>query len=101
MIFERLSKSDATMTYVLSGRMTGAAPDFLLCAVNDIKGKAFPRVILDLARVESVDSMSLGMLLLLSDSAISNGVHVVLRGAQEPVLKTIQAARLDQIFEMI
>ena len=58
-------------------------------------------VVVDLARVEYLDSSALGMLLMLKERCEAAGRAVALRGAAGVVAKVLEVANFNRLFKLI
>lgn len=58
-------------------------------------------LILDVAKLEYIDSAALGMLLLLRDHLSDAGTEIILAGANGQVLKIFELSRFDELFELL
>lgn len=82
----------------LSGRFTFTDYERFRPLLDAIKAASRTRHVLDLGKVDFIDSAALGMLLLAHEEARSRGSMLVLRRPQGQVWRTLQTAMLDTIF---
>ena len=86
---------------VVSGELDIARADQLaatgLLVVNSLDGDA-GEVIVDLARVPSVDQAGVSALIEIRDAAIGTGRDLVLRAPRPSVSRLLAALGLDQVF---
>jgi anti-anti-sigma factor len=57
-------------------------------------------VILDLARVSTVDAHGLGVLLELREQTVSKRIHFKLMNVSKPMSQVLQITRLDSVFDI-
>jgi len=57
-------------------------------------------VILDLARVTTVDAHGLGVMLELRENALSKGIRFKLMNVNEPLHRILEITRLDSVFSI-
>lgn len=74
--------------------------DFKEKIVNIVDNGSFNSVVLDLSKLEFLDSAALGMLLILKDSAEQKGATISLSNACGNVAKMLYTANFDKLFNM-
>jgi HptB-dependent secretion and biofilm anti anti-sigma factor len=71
-------------------------------AVETVLGDSVVReLVLDLSRVEYVDSSALGMLLLMKEQADASNKKVQVCGAGDSVRKALEVANFQKLFQMV
>lgn len=83
---------------ILSGRLTFADHVGFRSLIALLDEPGLKQLIFDLSAVDFVDSAALGMLLLARDTAASNNIYVVLRGARDRVKRIMEVAQFDTLF---
>ena len=81
----------------LQGKIVTGETAILLNAVRSMPGKS--ALILDLARVTTIDAHGLGVLLKMRQQSLANGTRFKLMNLSKPVSKVMEIARLDTVFE--
>ena len=81
----------------IKGKIVNGETAILCNAVRSMPGKN--AVILDLARVTTVDAHGLGVLLKLRQQSLANGTRFKLMNLSGLVRKVFEIARLDSVFE--
>lgn len=95
-----LQEQEQDVTIRLEGRVTYADHAHFRDIINRVRGASAPRVVVDLAGVEFIDSAGLGMLLMMRDTAEAREATVVLRGAQGQVARIIAASKFESLFTL-
>lgn len=82
----------------LQGQIVNGETEILRNAAHSISGKS--AVILDLARVTTVDAHGVGVLLDLRQQSLTNGTRFKLMNVGRPVSRILEITRLDSVFEI-
>jgi len=82
----------------LQGQIVTGETDSLRAAVTDLSGVS--AVILDFARVSTVDAGGLGVMLGLRQQAAAKGIRFALTNITKGVSMVLAVARLDSVFEI-
>jgi len=85
---------------ILSGRFTFTDYPAFRRLVSDILERPVSGYVIDLEKVEFIDSAGLGMLLLARDEADRKGRSVELRGPQGQVKRVLNVARFGTLFNI-
>lgn len=95
------SKTDNGTTVIeVSGTIDlYSAPDFR-SSLLDAVPKASDGVVVDLREVEYMDSSGVAVLVEGLRSARSNDTSLVLRAPSRPVMKVLELAKLDELFDI-
>lgn len=99
MDFQTHSTPDTVEAH-LNGRLEFTDHDRLREIVDLIGSMAARRLVLDLSRLEFIDSAGLGMLLILLEEADVRGIALIVRGARGDVRRSIDLARLGDILTL-
>jgi anti-anti-sigma factor len=83
----------------LEGRIVNGETETLRSAVHS--QSEVSAVVLDLARVSTVDAGGLGVLLELREQTESKGIGFKLMNVTKPVSSVLEVTRLDSVFEVI
>jgi anti-anti-sigma factor len=86
-------------TLCLQGQIVTGQTESLRAAVSVLSGVS--SVILDFARVSTVDAGGLGVLLGLREQAAATGMRFALMNVTKGVSTVLAVARLDSVFEII
>ena len=93
------AKNSGTVTVLcLQGRMVKGETERLREALHSLS--EVRAVILDLARVTTVDAGGLGVMLELRQQAESKGIRFELMNVTKLVSKVLEVTRLDSVFEV-
>lgn len=95
-----LNDTGSTLRAAISGRFTFAdvAPfKELVSHIREARGRRF---VIDLSGVEFIDSAAMGMLLMARDTANAEAVPLALLNAQGQVLRILQVAKFETLFQM-
>lgn len=68
--------------------------------IRELVGKKKVKIVLDLTKVNWIDSTGLGELIASLSSAKKNEGNLVLASVQDPVLSLLEMTNLNQIFEV-
>jgi anti-anti-sigma factor len=82
----------------LQGRIVNGETDSLRNAVHSLSEVS--AVILDLARVTTIDARGLGVMLELREQAESKGIRFELMNVTKLVSKVLEVTRLDSVFQV-
>jgi anti-anti-sigma factor len=85
---------------LLSGRLTFADHNNFRAIIAQFSEPGAKRFVLDLSGIDFIDSAALGMVLLARDTAISRGVHLILKGAAGQVKRIMEVAKFNTLFTM-
>jgi anti-anti-sigma factor len=96
MDFQTRSTPDAVEAH-LNGRLEFTDHDRLREIVELIGSMTAKRLILDLSRLEFIDSAGLGMFLILQEEAETRNIAMTVRGARGDVRRSIDLARMGDI----
>jgi anti-anti-sigma factor len=90
--------SETVSVLCLQGQIINGETEILRNAMRSISGKS--AVVLDLARVTTVDAHGVGVLLELRQESLANGTRFKLMNLSSPVSKVLEITRLDSVFEI-
>jgi anti-anti-sigma factor len=82
----------------LQGQIVTGETESLRAAVSELSG--FKSVILDFARVSTVDAGGLGVMLGLREQVGAKGIRLALMNLSKGVSTVLSVARLDSVFEI-
>jgi len=88
---------DGELTLVVSGRLSSAAYESFVQAVRPPHQRV-DSVVIDVTRVESIDSSGLGMLLITREAAGAN--HATIRGCSSELRRVLEIVNFGQLFEL-
>ena len=92
-------KNLGTVTILcLQGRVVKGETEILRNALHPLSEVS--TVILDLARVTTVDARGLGVMLELREQAESKGIRFELMNVTKPVGRVLEVTRLDSVFQI-
>ena len=91
-----ISGSGEDVEVALSGRFTLVDNEKFREILKELKGGSIRSSVIDLSRVEYMDSAGLGMLILLKDASEEKGFKVSLRSPQGQVRKILEISRFDE-----
>ena len=93
------AKNSGTVAVLcLQGRMVKGETEMLRKTLHSLSEVS--AVILDLARVTTVDAAGLGVMLELREQAESKGIRFELMNVTKLVSKVLEVTRLDSVFEV-
>jgi anti-anti-sigma factor len=93
--------SNGTQTRVtIAGRLTFSDHGKVRNLIQEMVNSTAKRVVLDLSKLDFVDSSGLGMLLVAREELVQSRKSFVLRGAQGQVKRVLAVAQLDKVFEI-
>ena len=81
----------------LSGRFTFNDNETFRSIIEEISTSAPTPCILDMQKLEFIDSAGLGMLFLASDTASGNQVKITMRNTQGPVKRMLDISQFSEI----
>ena len=82
----------------LEGQIVNGETETLRNAVNSVSKKS--AVILDLARVTTVDAHGLGVMLELRERMLEQGICFELMNVSKPMSRVLEITHLDTVFEI-
>jgi anti-anti-sigma factor len=93
---------DQTGTVMLEGRFTFEThPAFRSCTQTLLESPEVRRLVLDMAGVTYMDASSLGMMLLLRETAENRNLPLALRQPSPSVRKLLEIVQFEKIFEIL
>jgi HptB-dependent secretion and biofilm anti anti-sigma factor len=93
---------DRTGTVKLEGRFTFEThPAFKSCTRNLLDSPGVQRMVLDMEGVTYMDASSLGMILLLRETAEDRNLPLALRRPSPSVRKLLEIVQFEKIFEIL
>lgn len=95
-----IQHKDSTLTVSLDGALDYKATAIMEELVRDMQQIKSTRVVFDMARIERVDSVGLGMLHLVKDEIVESGAKLVLRGASGNVKRLFELTDSQHSFEI-
>jgi anti-anti-sigma factor len=98
MLKVHVKKLETVAILCLQGRIVNGETEVLRNAVHSLPEVS--AVILDLARVTTVDASGLGVMLELRAQAESKGIRFELMNANKCVSKVLEVTRLDSVFKI-
>jgi len=94
--------ADQTGTVKLEGRFTFEThPAFKSCAQSLLDSPEVRRLVLDMEGVTYMDASSLGMILLLRETAENHSLPLALRRPSLSVRKLLEIVQFEKIFEIL
>lgn len=90
---------DATLCAV-EGELTFSHQDKFRDMLTDMVVRSAPGVVLDLSKVEFIDSSGMGMLLLAQERADEAGKSFQVRGVHGQVQKMVELASLHEVLDI-
>jgi len=95
----KLDSASKTLTLAISGRFDfGIHQDFRKATEQAANG--VNTIVVDMGRVDYLDSSALGMLLVLRDKVGESKSAVKIKGAKPDVKKILQIANFDKLFTL-
>jgi len=95
----KLDTANKTLTLVISGRFDfGIHQDFR--KATELAASGVNTIIVDMGRVDYLDSSALGMLLVLRDKVGESKSAVRIKGAKPDVKKILKIANFDKLFTL-
>ena len=91
-------KLEAVAVLSLRGQIVTGETEILLTAVSSLQEPS--AVILDLAKVTTVDAHGLGVLLRLREQAVAKGVSFRLMNVNKPLRRVFEITCLDTVFQI-
>jgi anti-anti-sigma factor len=82
----------------LQGQIINGETEILRNAVRSMSVKG--AVVLDLARVKTIDAHGVGVLLELRQQSLAQGIRFKLMNVSRPVSRILEISRLDSVFEV-
>ncbi|MBY6263032.1 anti-sigma factor antagonist [Azospirillum sp. 412522] len=92
----KTTKTESAIEVRIAGRMDFTDHDRLPDILSQLDGTR-NRLILDMSRLDFIDSAGLGMLLIIQDEAEGQNVKLIVRGVAGDVKRSIELARLSEI----
>ena len=93
------AKNLETVTVLsLQGRIVTGDTDILRDAVTSLEGMS--TVVLDLARVSTIDAHGLGVLLELRERSLANGIRFKLMNVSKPMSQVFEITHLNSVFDI-
>lgn len=94
------TKKLGTVSFLcLQGQIVNGETEILRNAVHSLSEVS--AVILDLARVSTVDACGLGVMLELREQVESRGIRFELMNVSKQIRKVLEVTRLDSVFQII
>ncbi len=94
-----LDSATRTLTLYISGRFDfGIHQDFR--KATEQAGIGVSTIVVDMTRVDYLDSSALGMLLVLRDKVGESKSAVIIKGAKPEVKKILEIANFDKLFTL-
>ncbi len=95
----KLDAATRTLTFYISGRFDfGIHQEFR--KATEQAGNGVSSIIVDMTRVDYLDSSALGMLLVLRDKVGESNSAVHIKGAKPDVQKILEIANFDKLFTL-
>lgn len=95
----KLDSANKILTLAISGRFDfGLHQDFR--KATEQAGSGVNTIVVDMGRVDYLDSSALGMLLVLRDKVGESKSAVTIKGAKPEVKKILQIANFDKLFTL-
>ena len=91
-------KQAGDLIFAMSGRMTFSDHKAFREILLLVGKENFQRVVIDVSRLEFIDSFGIGMLLIVKDAAEQHNRPVVLRKPTGQVERLVQIAKLAKLF---
>jgi len=85
-------------TVILAGRFTFADQKPFNNFINDILQAPIRELILDFNETDFIDSVALGLLLIIRDKTTDLNITLTLRSPQGKVLNSFEVVRFDKLF---
>lgn len=96
-----LNKQDETIKATLSGSMAFDDNRVFRELYEALKEPGMRFVVLDLSKVDRIDSAGLGMFIILHQEAKQRRIGVTLQHPQEQVRKLLMISKFDTMFEIV
>ena len=95
----RIENNDSGAEAFVEGMVTFKDHNKFFEIINAIKNLAGKKMVLNLSKVEFIDSAALGMLVIANEEGTDNNVEVVIKGVQGKVKNVMEAASFDKLFK--
>jgi HptB-dependent secretion and biofilm anti anti-sigma factor len=89
-----------TRAYYMMGHLTAYNHTIFRQVLSDIASNACKKAVLDVEKIDFIDSGGLGMLLLARDDLKKRDIALQLRHPQGNVRKILQVAKFDSLFDI-
>lgn len=83
---------------LMTGRFTYADHQKFRDLIADFPSMRGKKLVLEMSKVDFVDSAAMGMLLLARETAVGSGVNTVIRNPTGKVRSLMQVAHFDKLF---
>ncbi len=90
---------DTVVVLYVEGQIVNGQTEILRNAVTPLEGKS--ALILDLARITTIDAHGLGVLLALREQCLANGSRFKLMNVSKPIQQILEITRLDSVFQIV
>ena len=100
MEYQLTETSPRQLHIAMSGRFTYTDNATFRQIIQDLRQGQYQHLQLDIAKLEYIDSAALGMLLLLNDAAVKQGISISLTGANGQIRKMLELSNFDEIFQI-
>jgi len=99
-MFQRsiVSKEEAILT--INGSLSSDTANEFQNHLQELEGGGYQRIVLDLSNVTTVNSSSLGKMLLFRKKLSEQGRTLVIRGCNEALYKTLQMIKIDKLIQI-
>jgi anti-anti-sigma factor len=91
-------KLGGDLVFAMSGRMTFSDHKAFREILRQVGSENFQRIVIDVSRLDFIDSFGIGMLLIVKDAAEQQSRPVVLRKPSGQVERLVQVAKLAKLF---
>jgi anti-anti-sigma factor len=98
MVYTLENSNDGTEA-VIEGMITFKDHNRFTEIMNVIKTISGKKMIINLHKVDFIDSAAIGMLLIANDKGAENNVDVIIKGAHGKVKSVLEAASFDKLFK--
>lgn len=93
--------TDSTVNVHMNGQFTFSDHTSFREILSSLAGKKVDMLVLDLSKVEFVDSAALGMFLLAREDAEKNNYRLALKSPRGQVEKMFQVSKFNALFDII
>ena len=99
-MFHRRIVSGEEAILAVQGALSGENADDFQRYMQELVDGGYQRVVLDFSQVTTVNSSSLGKMLLFRKKLAEKGKTLMIRGCSEPLYKTLQMIKIDQLIKI-
>lgn len=97
----KLNKKGNNIEVIISGQITYKDYDDLMNATSFLNDEQTKKCVINLTRVDFIDSIGFGMFLSLNELAEKNHKIFIIKGAKGMVKRVIEAIKFDEVIKVI